>query len=253
MDYMQERFFGNYPLIMGRGVIGTSRLNVYDLIQDIDWASVFDTGYALDYSSSSANDDKTAGTGARKVKVYGLDAKGNQLIEEVQLTGQTKVTGTALFWRVFGAIVALTGTGRKNDGDIYILKTGTGGVLVAGVPPTLTSAAIKILAGENLGTSGMWTAPLGTVYTLDHFIPSCRAQAGRIEIVHGGASIYPQDSISFDIGVGGPASLPFNLPIVSINQLEDVYCRATMAAAGGIVSFAAQLRKVSPRNPGARW
>jgi len=251
---MINRFYGNQPTIMGRGVIGASRLNVSELIQSVDWGVTFNIGYALDIVSSAVA-DAAAGIGARTVTIYGLALDGTQLIETVTLNGQTPVTSTKAFWRVFGAIVVTAGTGRVNAGDIYIYKTGTGGTITAGVPGTLTSAAIKILVGENFGTSGMWTAPLGTSYTLDQFVPSCRAQAGRIEIVHcPGKNGLPYTAISYDIGVGSPTWLDYsdgNDYILTLNQLDDIYFRATMAAAAGVVSHVSKLQIVSPRTVGS--
>lgn len=250
---MQKRLYGNQPTLMGRGVIGTTRLNVFDAIQATDWGSLFDAGYALDVSSSSASDTNSAGTGARKITVFGLDFAGNPLSEVINLNGQTKVTGAALFWRVFAAQVTDAGSGRVNAGDIYIYKTGTGGTITAGVPGTLTGMAVKILVGENLGNSGVWTAPRGTVYILDQLNVCCRAQAGRLEAVHGASRastvIYPYTALSLDMGIGGPAMLDYHEGqdfILEVRELEDIYFRATMAAANGIVSFIAKLQIASP-------
>jgi hypothetical protein len=253
---MINRFYGNQPTIIGRGTIGTARLNVYELVQAIDWGAVFNIGYALDVISSSAN-DAAAGTGARTLTIYGLANDGTPQNETVTLNGQTAVTTTKAFWRVFGALVATAGTGRANAGDIYIYKTGTGGTITSGVPGTLTSAAIKIPLTENFGSSGMWTAPLGTAYTLDQIVPSCRAQAGRLEVVHAGSrnavTLLPYTALSYDIGICGPTWLDYhegNDYVLTLNQLEDIYFRATMAAASGIISFVAKLQIVSPRTAG---
>lgn len=251
---MLKRFYGRYPTVMGKGVIGTSKLNIYDLIQDLDWASIFDTEYKLDITSSSA-DDAAAGTGARTVKVYGLSANGKQLVETVTLNGQTAVTTAGSFWRVFGIMVATTGTGRKNAGDIYAVKTTTS-TWSSGVPATLTSAACKILVGENFGTSGMFNAGLG-YYSLSQIYVGARAQAGRIEVVHGAPKaspvIYPYAALQIDTGLGSPG--PINLlgnpgnpnHTLILRPMEDFYCRGTMAASSGIISFVAKFQGVDWR------
>lgn len=252
---MTKRFFGRYPTIMGKGVIGTSKLNVYDLIQDLDWASIFSTAAALDISSSSAN-DAAAGTGARTVTVYGLDSAGKMQTETIALNGQTAVTTTKTFWRVFGIQVATAGTGRKNAGDIYAVKTTTS-TWTAGVPDTLTSAAVKILAGENFGTSGMFTAPAGQFYSLSKLYVGARAQAGRLEVVHGDSKsspvIYPYAALQIDTGLGSPGGITLlensNTPnhTLLLRPLQDFYCRGTMAAASGIISFVAKFQGVDWR------
>lgn len=251
---MTKRFSGRFPTIMGKGVIGTSKLNIYDLIQDMDWASVFDTAYKLDLTSSSAN-DAAAGTGARTVKVYGLDANYKFATETVTLNGQTAVTTTGTFYRVFGIQVITTGTGRKNAGDIYAVKTTTS-TWTSGVPDTLTSAACKVLVGENFGTSGMFTAAAGQYYSLSTLHVGARAQAGRLEVVHGdpkatsGAVIYPYAALQIDTGLGSPGPMEFLKNPGNANHtlillpLQDFYCRGTMAAASGIISFVAKFQGI---------
>lgn len=254
---MQKRFYGRFPTIMGKGVIGTSKLNIYDLIQDLDWASIFSTGYALDVTSSDAN-DAAAGTGARTIKIYGLDAAGKQLIETVTLNGQTAVTTTGLFWRVFGAQVVTAGTGRKNAGDLYIIKTGTS-TWTSGVPGTLTSAAVKVLAGENFGSSGMFNSGAAGYYSLSTLHVGARAQAGRLEVVHGdpkatsGAVVYPYAALQIDTGLGSPGPMEFLKNPGNANHtlillpMQDFYCRGTMAAASGIISFVAKFQGIDPK------
>lgn len=104
-------------------------------------------------SSSSAN-DAGLGTGARTISVQGLDANYNEISETVILNGQTQVSTTLLFLRVFRSFVITAGSGGTAAGTIYI---GTG-VAVAGVPPTVY-AQIKL--GENQTTMAIWTVPAG--------------------------------------------------------------------------------------------
>lgn len=244
MDF-NTRFFGDKVTIFGRATIGTSKLNVYELAQALDWGSVFNVGYQLDFSSSSVA-DAAAGTGARTVRIYGLDFAGNPLTENVTLNGQTKVTSAKSFWRVFGAKVLTAGTGRVNAGDIYFVKVGTGGAHTGGVP-TLTSGVLKMLVGENSASSGMYTAPRGTVYKLTGLILNDRVQVGKWEITHAAERITPVDlphaCLTLDTPVAQSSELKLT-PFVYINQLEDFIVKATMGAASGVVSFVATLEKV---------
>ena len=64
----------------------------------------------LKVSSSSAN-DTSAGTGARTVQLYGLDADYNEINEAVTLNGQTAVNTTNEFLRINRMIVRSAGTG----------------------------------------------------------------------------------------------------------------------------------------------
>lgn len=130
---------------------------------------------ALDCSSSNAA-DAAAGTGARTIRVVGLDANYKPQYEDIALNGQTKVTGTKLFKRVFGARVLTAGTGLVNVGDIYILPAGLGGTYTSGEPGTKTYAQVKILAGYGQATSGMLTVPAGMTYRATNLILSARGQ-----------------------------------------------------------------------------
>lgn len=245
---MMRKLYGPNPVLVNRGTIGTAMLNISDTEQAIDLGIIFDTAYKLDVISSNVA-DAAAGTGLRTLEIYGLDLAGNPLVETVILNGQTAVQTVSLFWRVFLAKIATSGTGRKNAGDIYIYKTGTGGTITAGVPGTLTSCMLKMLAGLSLATSGIWTAPKGTQYLLDQIIVQARVQAGRIQVYHAAErispSILPYPAIDFDVAVSGACVVPVR-NCVLINELEDIYFKATMTAAAGIVSCDAFLTRISP-------
>jgi hypothetical protein len=102
--------------------------------------------------SSSSTDDAEAGTGARTVQVYGLDADYNEITETVILNGQTAVNTTNLYLRVFRAFVATAGSGENAAGTIYI---GTGTV-TTGVPATIYA---EIPVGVNQTLMAVWTVP----------------------------------------------------------------------------------------------
>lgn len=99
-------------------------------------------------SSSSAN-DTSAGTGARTVRVFGVNSAGAFATEDFTLTGTTKVTGTTSWWRVLKMEVLTAGSGAINAGDIYAGD----GVVTAGVPATKYA---KILAGNGRTLMAMW-------------------------------------------------------------------------------------------------
>ena len=244
---LNNLFSWSNPVIFGRATIGTSKLNVYELAQALDWGSVFNAAYALDITSTSTA-DAVAGTGARTIRIFGLDFAGNPLSADVTLNGQTIVTTTKLFWRVFGAIVLTAGTGRKNAGDIYIIKTGTGGTYsTPGVPGTLTSGVLKMLVGENKAMSGIFTAPRGSVYRLIQLILNDRVQVGKFELTQAAerltVPILPFAALTIDTPVS-PSGLFVPPAIITLNELEDFYVKATMGAASGVVSFVAGFAEV---------
>lgn len=243
---LSERFFSDRPLIFGRApAAGTALTNVSELGQAVDLGAVFNVAYALDVISSAAA-DAAAGTGARTVNIAGLDLAGNPLAETVTLNGQTAVTTSKLFWRVFGAQCMTFGSGRKNAGDIYIYKTGTGGTITGGVPGTLTSAVIKILVGENLGSSGFFTAPLGNTYRITSWLAGTRVQVGKFMIWKAAERIVPAMPPYMALGMDRPVGVPAQIKEAAgmpLYPLEDIYVRTNMGAAGGVPSFTLTLEK----------
>jgi len=251
MDFF-ENFYGRTPTIRCRApAIGTAELNVYPVAQNIKWNTVFDAAYTLAISSSSAA-DAAAGTGARTIEIYGLDAAFNPLQETIALNGQTFVTTTNSFRRVFCAIVQTFGSGGVNAGDLYIYKTGTGGTITAGVPGTLTGVALKMLVGDNLAFNGLFTAPRGQNYKITMLAVNARAQAGTLICKHGkptqATGIGPFSELKLEFGAGtSVVDLNFEgdqSPFL-INEKEDLYFTALCAAASGIVNVTAKLERTN--------
>lgn len=251
MDFFNN-FYGRNPTIRCRApVVGTTELNVYPVAQNIKWNIVFNAAYALDLSSSSAA-DAAAGTGARTVEIYGLDVDFNPQSETVTLNGQTIITSTKAFRRVFAAVVQTYGSGGQNAGDVYIYKTGTGGTLTAGVPGTLTGVALKMLVGDNIALNGLFTAPRGQNYRIAMLAVNARAQAGTLFCKHGKpiatSGVGPFSELKLEFGAGTsvvdlnfePDQSPF-----LINEREDIYFTAICAAAGGIVNVTAKLAQTN--------
>lgn len=236
--------YGISPVLKSRGIIGTSLVNINALIQKVNWQAIFDIGYKLDITSSSTA-DAAAGTGMRTVIVYGLDDVYNPLTEVVTMNGQTIVTTANKFRRVFAAYALTFGSGLLNAGDIYFMRTGTGGTYTTGVPGTLTSGAMKMLIGDNLAYSGVWTAPRGTVYHLDTFIPAGN-KASSVQIVLG----FPADTqgrgpfaiYKVDVGVGIGA--PYINPNITIFEKQDIYTQGFALAATTTVTNLMNFRKV---------
>ena len=80
--------------------------------------------------SSGSADDASAGTGARTIRINGLDANYAEISETVILNGQTAVNTVNSYLRVSSLIVLTAGSGGVNAGILY---AGTGTV-TSGVP-----------------------------------------------------------------------------------------------------------------------
>lgn len=139
--------FGNNPDVNGalETVWSNSSLYVYPT-----------AATQMKVSSTSAN-DTAAGVGARTVLVAGLDQNYNEVSEVVTLNGQTPVTTTLTFIRVFRAYVVTAGASNTAEGTIYIGD----GVVTAGVPAIVYA---EIPLGENQTLMALWTVPAN--YTL---------------------------------------------------------------------------------------
>ncbi len=70
--------------------------------------------------------DKAEGTGARVIRIFGIDSSGNPAYEDVTMhaTAATQIASTTLWKRFVGAMVVTAGTGLKNAGIIQISNTG---------------------------------------------------------------------------------------------------------------------------------
>ena len=86
----------------------------------------FPTGSAetLTIVSSSA-DDTSDGTGARTLRIFGLDSDFELQQEDITLNGTTNVTTTNTYMRVYRAYVLTAGSGDTNAGVITINHTTT--------------------------------------------------------------------------------------------------------------------------------
>ncbi|HSW65346.1 MAG TPA: hypothetical protein VLH56_18865 [Dissulfurispiraceae bacterium] len=252
---LRRNFKNDLIRFQGRNVaLATSLENVNELSLAFNYGtSAFgNTAYTLDIISSSTS-DAAAGTGARKVEVIGLDANWAMQIKEYTLNGQTAVTTTGDTWlRVFQAEVTACGTGLTNAGDIYIYKTGSGGTITAGVPGTLTSAWIKVLAGYGAGYSGMFTVPAGKAYRLEYLTIGARTQSGEIQLYSHKTTDAADNALKVEghyaVGVSGAFQFygGANTPL-RWGEKTDIYLRALSSTAAGTVSFVCLLQEINPK------
>ena len=83
--------------------------------------------------SSSAN-DTSGGTGARTLRVFGLDSDYNLQQEDVTLNGTTGVATSNSYKRVYRAYILTSGSGTTNAGEITIRHTTTTANVFAVMP-----------------------------------------------------------------------------------------------------------------------
>lgn len=119
---------------------------------------------ALEILSGSAL-DTAAGTGARTVRVYYLDATGvgfdvseNPLFVDVTLNGVTPVALGVTALRAYKAVVLTAGSGKTNAGDLTVRQVATPSNILVSVP-----------TGVSVSQSTNYTVPLGWTGYLQDF------------------------------------------------------------------------------------
>ena len=131
-----------YSLRVAEGqVTGATSLFKFGFNADVDTTeeTVWSGGGDLVYpgaagevyiSSDDTNDVNPGGTGARTIKIQGLDANYLEIEEDIALNGQTQVITTKEYLRIFRAYVLTAGSNGGTAGTVYVGTTGA----TAGVP-----------------------------------------------------------------------------------------------------------------------
>lgn len=182
--------------------------------------------------SSSSADDASAGTGARSIAIFGLDANYNEISESVLLDGQTAVNTGNSYLRISRMYVTTAGSGATAAGTIY---AGTGSV-TSGVPATVYGV---IALNANQTQMSFWTVPAGyTLYLTGVFYTSGNATANawtNFQMVQrplGG--VFRQQSSSRVAG-SGDFVLDLHTPL-AFTEKTDIEIRAIASAGTSNVS-----------------
>ena len=113
---------------------------------NLSYLSVAET---LNVVSTDAN-DTSAGTGARKVAILGLDASFNVISDVVTLDGTTPVESFVAFYRITGLFLLSAGSSLTNEGTINFTSS---------ISATLQGC---IDPGYSQGVQGFFTLAAGT-------------------------------------------------------------------------------------------
>lgn len=193
--------------------------------------------------SSSSASDATAGTGARTVAIFGLDASYNEINETVALNGQTAVNTTNSFLRISRMYVVTAGSGETAAGTIY---AGVGTV-TSGVPATVYG---MIAINANQTQMAFWTVPAGytlyltgVYYTSGNTNPTAWTNFQLIQRPLGG--VFRQQSSSRVAG-NGDFVLDLHSPI-SFSEKTDIEVRAVASTSPSNVS--AEFEGIYIKNP----
>ena len=193
--YSMVNKFGYNPSI-GSGSFET----IWETGDDYPWQS---SAVTVDVVSDDTNDD-VAGTGARTLRIQGLDGSYNFAEETVDMDGTTTVTTTQTFLRVFRMSVETAGTSGNNIGNISVTYTGGSDVaatITAGNGQTLM-AVYTIPAGKtgyvvamNFG-SGKDQEQTCKLKTRDNTVANSAFQTKEYLNIRGGFTYFPKKAIT---------------------------------------------------------
>lgn len=218
--------FGSNP------AVGTSEEGIWEQGGDVNWPAA---ASQMKVSSSLAADD-LGSTGAEKIRIYGLDANYDLQDEEVTLDGQTQVTTTKSYIRVFRAIVTQAGSGGINAGVIYVYT----GTETNGVPDSATAIYTTIAAGEGQTLQAFYTVPRNYRGALldFHFSSSATGNnyvTGKVLVREFGGAFVTKEKVV--LGSGGMAERHYQIPtiiparadiqVVGVADLTNVDVEAT--------------------------
>jgi hypothetical protein len=202
--YSMVNKFG-YNSSIGSGAFET----IWETGDDYPWQS---SAVTVDVVSDDTNDD-VAGTGARTLRIQGLDGSYNFAEETVDMDGTTTVTTTQTFLRVFRMSVETAGTSGNNIGNISVTYTGGSDV------------AATITAGNGQTLMTLYTIPAGyTGYLLSMNISSGKDQEMEFKFIQRDNSVANaafQTKQFLDVR-GGQTTVIFNAVNV-IPQKSDIY------------------------------
>lgn len=157
----------------GAGV-GFNSIHKFGFNADVDAAEdIWDGGGTYSWPAAAAATtivstdaaDTSDGTGARTVKVYGLDSNYLEISETVTLNGTTAVTLSNQYLRCHRAKILTTGTGGVNAGDLQIKHAATViAQISAGYGQTLM-AIYTVPADFNYAELAQWYNTVGRTIT----------------------------------------------------------------------------------------
>jgi hypothetical protein len=179
--------------------------------------------------SSSSTSDTAAGTGARTVTIYGLDANYNQINETVTLNGTAAVNTTLSYLRVLHLLVNTAGSGGAAAGSIY---AGTG-ALTAGKPANVYG----VYTADGGATAAIYTVPAGyTGYIFDFLASAGCTTANAYSNI--GLFARPlggvfDNTIQGRCGSGGAFTIPLNFPL-AFTEKTDIEIRASATSASNV-------------------
>jgi hypothetical protein len=204
--YADARVFG-----FNRDVDSASDEDLWSAGGNYNWLTSASIVEAL---SDDAN-DTSAGTGARTIQIWGLDANYDEQTEVISLNGTTAVDSANTYIRVFRAKVLTAGSGGTAAGTITVRVDG-GGSTVAEIPE-----------GYNRTEMAVYTVPDSKTAYLTHIWASCGDSSTKayievkLQVREYGGVFCNEHTIN--LATDGTNAAVYNLPIpLEIGAKADI-------------------------------
>lgn len=144
-----------------------------DAAEDIWEAGADYTGFPLSAAEtiqvvSASTNDTSSGSGARTIRITGLDTNYAIQSEDFTLNGTSAVTGTKIFRRVHTASVLTSGSSNTTFND---------GIITVRHSTTTSNIFLSMLAGTNQTNCSAYTVPAGKTAYMRRITGSIRGNA----------------------------------------------------------------------------
>lgn len=149
-EFNDEVALGNFEGFSSDTKFGSTQvLSTSDSNTDV-WYSISNySGQPENYTPETVNivssdvNDTDGGTGARTIRIYGLETETSEFYtsEDLVLSGTSPVTSTKTWWRLNRAKILTGGSSKENVGDISISAT-TSSHLFAVIPATFNQTNV---------------------------------------------------------------------------------------------------------------
>lgn len=234
---MAKHYYNDYFLELSKGNIPQhSTINKFGFNLDIDTGTdpetIWSAGGLYTFPSSAdtlkiisndADDNGTGTTGALTIKVQGLDANYDVIEEDFTLNGQTAVTGSKEFLRVYRSFVTSAGSSEHNEGVITINNS----------DDTLTLAEIP--AEHSQTQMAVYTVPRNHKVYITNISASIIKSGGAVKTAtihfYNRANGVARLKQSFSVETNGTTvfNKTFSLPLV-VEEKTDIYVNAEVGA-----------------------
>lgn len=231
MPYLYDITEGNVPnhiALHKFGFNATVPATEEDIWEGSTAYSYIPVAESLNISCANVN-DTSGGTGARTVKVIGLDGDYNEIEESLATNGQTGVATTNTFLRAYRMIITDAGSNGKNWDNVHI---GTG-TITTGVP---ANSYNLITTGTNQTLMALWTVPANYTAFITGVYGSTGIANKTTEFL---LYIRPFGEVfqlkqKYHI-IAGVLTRTFELPL-KVEAKSDIAMRATASGGGGAIS-----------------